>query len=65
MVIVTDEQVGMILDEIWGEAVRTNVEDVECGPDLRHPSYHDCNSVKDVDSRDDDKTKQLSSDLRE
>jgi hypothetical protein len=54
MVVFTDEQVGTMVEEICGEAVRTNFEDVECGPDPMHPSDEECSSDEDVGSSDDE-----------
>ena len=37
-----------MVEEICGEAVRSNFEDVECGPDHMHPSDEECSSDEDV-----------------
>ena len=34
----SNEQVGLMVEEICGEAVRTHFEDAECGPDPMHSS---------------------------
>ena len=53
MVVFSDEQVGSMVEDICGEAVRANFEDVECGPDPIHPSDIECSSIEDGDSSDD------------
>ena len=61
MVVFSDEQVGLMVEDICGEAVRAHFEDAECGPDPMHPSDIDieCSSIEDVDSSDDDEIKEL------
>ena len=54
IVVFTDEQVGTIVEEICGEAARSNFEDVVCGPDPMHPSDEECSSDEDVGSSDDE-----------
>ena len=54
MIVFTDEQVGSMVEEIRGEAVRTGFEDAEHGPDHMHPSGNGCSSVQDGDCSDDD-----------
>jgi len=44
MVVFTNEQVGTMVNEIYGKAVHSNFEDVECGPDPLHPSDDECSS---------------------
>ena len=44
MVVFTDDQVGTMVEEIRGNAVHSNFEDVKCGPDPMHPSDDKCNS---------------------
>ena len=63
MVVFTDEQVGTMVEEICGEAVRSNFEDVECGPDPMHPSDKERSSDEDEDSSDDDEIEELYVDL--
>ena len=48
-----------MVDDICGEAVRTNFEDAECGPDPMHPSDTECSSIEDGDSSDDGEIKEL------
>ena len=48
-----------MVDDICGEAVRTNFEDAKCGPDPMHPSDIECSSMDNGDSSDDDETKEL------
>ena len=55
----SNEQVGLMVEEICGEAVRANFEDAECGPDPMHPSDTECSSIEDGDSSDDDEIKEL------
>ena len=70
MIVFTDEQVGTIVEEICGEAVCSNFEDVECGPDHLHPISDDkYSSDKDegiydgvVYSSGDDDTKEVYTD---
>ena len=59
MVILSNEQVGLMVEDICGEVVRTNFEDAECGLDPMHPSDIGCSSMKDGDSSDDDEIKEL------
>ena len=59
MVVFSDEQVGSMVEDICGEAVRANFEDAECGPDPMHPSDIECSSIEDGDSSDDDEIKEL------
>ena len=54
MVVFTDKDVGTMVEEICGEAVRSNFEDVECGQDPMHPSDEECSSDEDVGSSDDE-----------
>ena len=54
MVVFTDEHVGTMVENICGEAVRSNFEDVECRPDPMHPSDEECSSDEDVGSSDDE-----------
>jgi len=62
MVVFTSEQVGLMVEEICGEVVRTYFEDAEYGPDPMHPSDNECNSVEDDDSSDDDEIEELYAD---
>jgi len=62
MVVFTDEQVGTMVEDICGEAVRSDFEDVECRPDPMHPSDNECSSDEDEDSSDDDENKELYAD---
>ena len=48
MVVFTDKDVGTMVEEICGEAVCSNFEDVECGQDPMHPSDEECSSDEDV-----------------
>ena len=50
----TNKHVGLMVEEIYGEVLPTNFEDVECGPDPMHPGDNGYSSVKDDDSSDDD-----------
>ena len=59
MVVFSDEQVGSMVEDICGEAVRANFEDAECGPDPMYPSDIECSSIEDIDSSDDDEIKEL------
>ena len=43
-----------MVEEICGEVVRTNFEDVECGPDHMHPSDKECSSDENVGNSDDE-----------
>ena len=50
-----DREVGTMVEEICGAAVRTNFEDEECGPDPFHPSDDECSSSDgDTESSYDD-----------
>ena len=70
MVVYDDKQVGAMVEEICGANVRTNFEDVECGPDPFHPSDDECSSsgIKSIDtssvesSDDDDEIEEIYAD---
>ena len=59
MVDFSDEQVGSMVEDICGEAVRANFGDAEYGPDSMHPSDIECSSIEGGDSSDDDEIKEL------
>ena len=59
MVVFSNEQVGSMVEDIYGEAVRTNFEDAEYGPDPMHPTDTECSSIEHGDSSDDDEIKEL------
>ena len=55
MVAFTDAQVGTLVEEICGEALRSNCEDVEHGPAPLPPSDEGCNGDEsDDECRSDD-----------
>ena len=47
MVVFSNEQVALLVEEICGEAVCIHFEDAECGPYPMHPSDIRCSSVED------------------
>ena len=59
MVVFSDEQVGSMVEDICGEAVRANFEDAECWPDPIHPSDTECSSIENGDSNNNDEIKEL------
>ena len=59
MIVFTNEQVGTMAEEICGEVVRSDFEDIKCWSDLMHPRDNGCSSDKDGNSRDNDNIKEL------
>ena len=50
MVVFTNEQVSTMVGEICGEALHSNFEDVEYGPDPMNPDNDECSTDKNKDS---------------
>ena len=52
VVVWTDKEIGTMVEQLCGPEVRTNFDDVECGPDEHFPSGDECSSDEDTSSDD-------------